>query len=226
MLAGRATALTRRATALTRRATGLAGAALVLTCAAALAGATVLSLGGADSAPAAVPPSEPEIVVTREGRWLPRACRPRRIATVVTRHFAAAARGNAAGAAERFAPELAPPHGWYSVGRDLTMTDRPSLSQYLAGRHEQRERIGVVELVVNSARRGLANIEVKLLRRARDMPTPVGAWNVEGKGAVHCRRRRIAVWSTSDTPPRQRTGRLCPRPSRRRPSPTIACARR
>ena len=178
--------------------------------------------------------TEPAIAVTRAAVDLPRACSPRRVAQVLVDYLGAAGSGDA-GAARWFAPELASPSGWYSDSSHqarlsngvMPATDRTTLAAYLRARLDQHERMSLVEVVINGARGGLADIEFKLARRADDVPPSSGAWNTEGKGAVHCGRRRIAVWSMSTVPPSERTARLCPEPRSRPARGTVlACASR
>lgn len=169
------------------------------------------------------------VIVTRDDRSLPSGCRPREVAELIQGFFESFNRGEPS-AAQVFAPELAPELGWFSVTegargpgrRHFVARDRGTLSRYLAARHRRRERLRLIEVSVGYSR-GLGQIGFKVDRRADDLRgLGIRTRRAGGKGAIDCRRRKIAVWSMGM--PHDRF-RLCPRPAAPTRSP-VACGDR
>ena len=109
--------------------------------------------------------------------------------------------------------------------------EREKLSPYFATRHDQHERIRLIELEVSRVAprswlpldEDVAGIQFALLFEADDLAGLGGGNRVGGgKGAVACRDGRILLMSFGlDTAERYHGARMCPR-ARRRARP-VAC---
>jgi hypothetical protein len=202
------------------RATGLFVGAVLAGCAADAGGPPDVSRR---EAVAAVPRGE--VVVTRDDRSLPPACRPRDLALRIGDFLDAISRGDPASA--RF---MAASGGWYSVtegrARHFVAYDRAKLAGYFARRHEHGERMRLLELAVGFAN-GLGQIEFRVERRADDLRRLGVVGRVaHGKGAVNCSTRQVVVWSMGMATRRQPDFVVCPRRRAAREDAVVACARR
>jgi hypothetical protein len=192
---------------------------------AALAGCAANAEEPRDAPPRVVEaPAAPAVVVTRDDRSLPPACRPRALALRLSDFLDAVSSGD-----PRAARFVSSTGGLYSVSegrvRHFVTYDRPELTAYFARRHAHGERMRLLELAVGFAN-GLGQIEFRVDRRADDLRRlGVVGTVAHGKGAVNCSTREIVVWSMGMATRPEPRFVICGRP---RPAldGIVACARR
>jgi hypothetical protein len=89
---------------------------------------------------------------------------------------------------------------WYSVtdqnGHFVTY-DPANLPAYLVDRHEQHERLQLLELEVAASWHPGVDIVFRLSRKADDLPSH----EANGKGAIYCDDHTIFVWSMAQDVP-------------------------
>ncbi len=201
--------------------------------------AALLALGVSSGTGAGASQSRGEpgdVVVTRDDPSAPRGCRPREAARLIQEFFAAFNRGDA-DATSYFDFAAVDGGGWYSIGeggirrprRHFVARDRTRLARYFARRHRRSDRMRLLEVSAGyEEKRGIAHLGYRVRRRADDLRRlGIRTTIADGKGAIDCEERKIAVWSMAMRGGRPSVGhgRICPRP-RRRTSAAIACAPR
>jgi hypothetical protein len=156
------------------------------------------------------------------------ACRPARVAGMITEFLTAFNRGDARAAVRIMDPESVPrshrPPGWYHVGethprrhgREHSFRRRASLMRYFERRHRQHEHMRLLAVRVDAG----GGIVFRVHRTADDLDALGITKNrvALGKGAVLCARRKIFVWSMVH-PAENVGGHTCP-------GRVLACARR
>lgn len=170
--------------------------------------------------------AQTEIVVTRDRSPNPPSCAPLPVAAIVIEFFAAVNAGD-----ERALGRIFPRESfrWYSVEggpgeRSVYSSpyDWTTLLPYFEERHEQGERLRLVEIFAPGGAivrevQGLpieptpaADIEFVVERRADDF-SDADSTRYGGKAGINCRDRAIFYWSMGPDAAPDRP--LCPRPT-------------
>jgi hypothetical protein len=137
---------------------------------------------------------------------LPAGCESEEVVAFLTAFLDAFNRGDAAALPGFFPEEGAYPYTdkrgfqWYSV-TDLeghfVIYDPAELAAYFASRHEQHERLQLLELEVGAGPHPSVGIVFRLSREADDLPLR----EMVGKGAIYCDDLTIFVWSMAQDVP-------------------------
>lgn len=183
------------------------------------------------------------IVVTRDSLKLPSGCNPREVGLLLSRFTDAVDGGDQAALARLFV--MADPPGkalepagkafrWYSVTearsgpaqpwRHRVMYDRADVLAYFTERHEQNERLELIEVQVGASRLPQAvGFTFKVRREADDLPPWLNPF-AGGKAGIDCAEQAIYLWSMGQND-RDLHGQVCPRPPQWKPgAPLVSCS--
>lgn len=183
------------------------------------------------------------IVVTRDSLRLPSGCGSSEVGMLLSRFAAAVNAGDQAALARLFVTDDPPgraqePAGaafrWYSVTearsgaaqpwRHRALYDRADLLAYFAERHEQNERMSLIEVEVRPIRLAQAvGLTFKVRREADDLPSWLSPF-AGGKAGIDCTEQAIYLWSMGQSD-RDFLGQICPRPQGWKPdAPIVVCS--